>query len=254
MPYTLKGRNVLVTGGSRGLGALVAEKFASEGCNIAINYLSSKDRAQQTADKIRQSYGSQASIIQGDTGVHGDCVRIVQEAIQLLGGLDIIVSNAGYTRFSEFGDLSALSEEDWDKCWAVNVKAQMFLFREALPTFNSNANGGVFLITSSIAGVAIAGSSMAYSTTKAAGLHLMKCLAQTQGAKVRVNAILPGLLMTEWGEKFPAETISKYKERAVLKDVTDLNDCADAFVMVAKNSSMTGQKIQVDAGIVVAAM
>ncbi|KAI9678118.1 MAG: hypothetical protein M1817_006062 [Caeruleum heppii] len=172
MPYSLKDRNVLITGGSRGLGALVAEKFASEGCNIAINYVSSKERAEQTAQKIQKSYGAKVTIIQG--------------------------------------------------CWAVNVKGQMFLFREALQTFKANPDGGVFLITSSIAGVSIAGSSMAYSTTKAAGLHLMKCLAQTQGAKVRVNAVLPGLLMTEWGEKFPAESITAIKEKAVLKDVVRL--------------------------------
>lgn len=74
----------------------------------------------------------------------------------------------------------------------------MALFREALPTFNANPQGGAFIITSSVAGWSISGSSMAYAVTKAAQLHLMKCLAQTQGKKCRVNAVLPGLLLTEW--------------------------------------------------------
>jgi NAD(P)-dependent dehydrogenase (short-subunit alcohol dehydrogenase family) len=74
----------------------------------------------------------------------------------------------------------------------------MWLLREALPTFNENPEGGVFIITSSIAGQSIGGSSMAYSVTKAAQLHLMRCLTQTQGSKVRINAVLPGLLLTEW--------------------------------------------------------
>jgi NAD(P)-dependent dehydrogenase (short-subunit alcohol dehydrogenase family) len=78
------------------------------------------------------------------------------------------------------------------------VYGQMALLREALPTFNKNPQGGVFIITSSIAGTSIGGSSMAYSVTKAAQLHLMRCMAQTQGPKVRVNAVLPGLLLTEW--------------------------------------------------------
>ena len=73
-----------------------------------------------------------------------------------------------------------------------------WLLREAMPTFNANPEGGVFLITSSVAGTSLKGSSMAYSVTKAAQLHLMKCLANTQGSKVRVNAVLPGLLLTEW--------------------------------------------------------
>jgi NAD(P)-dependent dehydrogenase (short-subunit alcohol dehydrogenase family) len=74
----------------------------------------------------------------------------------------------------------------------------MFLLREALPTFNANPDGGVFLMTSSIAGVNVRGASMPYSVTKAAQLHLMRCLAGTQGPKIRVNAVLPGLLLTEW--------------------------------------------------------
>jgi len=78
------------------------------------------------------------------------------------------------------------------------VCGQMALLRESLPTINQNPEGGVFIITSSIAGTSIGGSSMAYSVTKAAQLHLMRCMAQTQGPKVRINAILPGLLLTEW--------------------------------------------------------
>jgi NAD(P)-dependent dehydrogenase (short-subunit alcohol dehydrogenase family) len=83
----------------------------------------------------------------------------------------------------------------------------MALVREAMPTFNANPDGGVFIITSSIAGTSLSGSSMAYSVTKAAQLHLMRCLANTQGSKVRINAVLPGLLLTEWVRK---ETMMPY--------------------------------------------
>lgn len=127
-----------------------------------------------------------------------DCTKSVQETISKLGGIDIIISNAGYTRFSQFDDLNATTSEDWDKCYAVNVKAQVYLLREANPTFNANADGGVFIMSSSIAGLKTGGSSLPYSVTKSAQLHLMKCLAATQGPKVRVNAICPGILLTEW--------------------------------------------------------
>lgn len=109
-----------------------------------------------------------------------------------------MIANAGWTRFSKFADLDALSEEEWDKCWAVNVKGPLALLRAAMPTFDANEDGGVCLITSSVAGRILSGSSMAYSVTKAAQLHLMRCMAKTQGKKVRVNAVLPGLLLTEW--------------------------------------------------------
>jgi NAD(P)-dependent dehydrogenase (short-subunit alcohol dehydrogenase family) len=139
----------------------------------------------------------------------------------------------------------------------------MWLLREALPTFNANPEGGVFIITSSIAGTSIGGSSMAYSVTKAAQLHLMRCMAQTQGSKVRINAVLPGLLLTEWvrkktprnrisgtkwtekGRLYSPEAIKRLEQRATLKTVTDLGDCADIYISIAKNTSMTGQRIQI---------
>ncbi|KAL8656842.1 MAG: hypothetical protein Q9226_002514 [Calogaya cf. arnoldii] len=94
MPYNLKNRNVLITGASRGLGALLAEKFAAEGCNVAINYNASQDRAQQVADKICNTYNCKAIIVKGDQGVLAECENTVQETIDGLGGLDILVSNA----------------------------------------------------------------------------------------------------------------------------------------------------------------
>jgi NAD(P)-dependent dehydrogenase (short-subunit alcohol dehydrogenase family) len=101
----------------------------------------------------------------------------------------------GYTRFATFFDLNAPTTEDWDTCYAVNVKAQVFLMREVLSTFNSNSEGGVFIMTSSIAGKNPSGSSMPYSVTKAAQLHLLRCLASTQGPKIRTNAVLPGVCL-----------------------------------------------------------
>ena len=111
---------------------------------------------------------------------------------------------------------------------------------------------------------------MPYAVTKAAQLQLVKCLAVTVGPKIRVNTVLPGLLLTEWvcfsryannaddsilmwciyqGLKYPGERIEVLKNAAALKHETYLEDCADAFVMLAKNSSMTGMRIQVDAGL-----
>ena len=108
-----------------------------------------------------------------------DCISVVKETIKEFGGLDVIISNAvsiriffvrlvsfkvliltikGYTRFSTFSDLSAPTTDDWQKCYATNVVAQSTLLREALPTFEANDEGGVFIMTSSIAGVIAGGS------------------------------------------------------------------------------------------------
>ncbi|KAH8821015.1 short-chain dehydrogenase/reductase-like protein sdr [Xylogone sp. PMI_703] len=249
MPYALKGRNVLVTGGSRGLGEVICLKFAQEGSNVAINYHSSAKAAEALASKLTKEYGVKAVTIQGDMGLESDCIKVVEETIKGLGGLDVLISNAGYTRFSDFNDITATTTEDWDTCYAVNVKAQLHLMKAAASTFKANPEGGAFIITSSVAGENMAGSSMPYSVTKAAQLHLMRCLAKTQAPKVRVNAVLPGLLLTEWGNLYPAERIKALKAAAWLQRETDLNDCAQSFVDIARNTSMTGQKIQVDAGV-----
>ncbi len=107
-------------------------------------------------------------------GIETDCQKVVQQTISSLGGLDIIISNAGYTRFSNFSDLSATNLDDWDRTYAVNVKAQVYLLREALETFNANPEGGCMIITSSIAARVTGGSCMPYSVSKAAQIHLMR--------------------------------------------------------------------------------
>jgi len=166
----------------------------------------------------------------------------VKTATQELGGLDIIIANAAWTKFEDkFGDLdTGLTDDEWDKCWLTNVMHHVQLMRAAAPTFKANPDGGVYLITSSVAAISQSGSSLPYSVTKAAGIQLMKCLAATQGPKVRVNAILPGLLLTEWGLRYSKEDIEDMKENAALKQETLLDDCVEAYVSTAKNSSMTG--------------
>ncbi|QSZ31688.1 hypothetical protein DSL72_001255 [Monilinia vaccinii-corymbosi] len=249
MPYKLANRNVLVTGGTdtphkRGLGEAICLKFAAEGCNVAINYVSSEAKAKELKGRIEGEFGMKAICLRAvgafsfslradimdeanayfvdkDMSQESDCIAVVKETIEGLGGLDIIISNAGYTRFSTFSDISAPTAEDWQKCYSTNVVAQSILMREALSTFQANEEGGVFIITSSIAGVITGGSSMPYSVTKAAQLHLMKCLAATQGPKLRVNAVLPGLLLTEWGKLYSEEDQERLKDRAYLKRVVN---------------------------------
>jgi NAD(P)-dependent dehydrogenase (short-subunit alcohol dehydrogenase family) len=272
-PLSLKSTNVLVTGGSRGLGAVICEKFAAEGANVAINYVSSAKAAEELAEKLKSTYGVKVVTYQADCGVIKECEELVEKAIKEFGGLDIIVGNAvslyflldiyllstfpcvvtcyynrktnryqrrwlnrdqGWTKMSKFGDLHALSEEDWDKVspkWPIllnipdllkvlgcqcqrpngslasrspNIQrqSQWFVCNIDLPMLTSA--GGSFILTSSIAGASIGGSSMAYSISKAAQNHLMRCLAQTQGPKIRVNSVLPGLLLTDWVGQSPS--------------------------------------------------
>ncbi|GFF46552.1 granaticin polyketide synthase putative ketoacyl reductase 2 [Aspergillus udagawae] len=271
MPYNLKGKNVLVTGGSRGLGAVICQKFAAEGCNVAINYHSSRAVAEDLASRLAKEYSIKSIVLQGDAELPEDNQRVVQEANEQLSGLDIVIANAGWTRFANQRDIYDLSFEEWDKAsyrlavlvrdancmqgWRVNVMSHLQLMQAAKPIFEKNVDGGVYIMTSSIAGITTDGSSMGYSVSKAAALHLMKHLALSVGPKIRVNAVLPGLMLTEWGKKFGDSAIEWLNQKAILKQEvmllssTDLEDCANMFVTLAKNTSMTGQQIVIDSGL-----
>ncbi|EMD96557.1 hypothetical protein COCHEDRAFT_1122967 [Bipolaris maydis C5] len=248
MPYDLKNRNVLVTGGSAGLGEAVCKAFAKEGANIAINYFNRLEPAQKVQQACEE-LGVKAVAIKADMTSTSEARRVVQETIKQLGGLDLIISNAGWTRFAGWEDLDSMSEEEWDRCWNANVKVPKALLSEARATFDANPDGGHMITTGSIAGVSQGGSSMAYSVTKAAQWQLVKCLAMTVGPTIRVNTVLPGLLLTEWGLKYPEEQIQKMKATSALKHEVFMDDCVAAFVMLAKNTSMTGMRIQVDGGL-----
>ncbi|KAF1835063.1 short chain dehydrogenase/reductase [Decorospora gaudefroyi] len=248
MPYNLQGKNVLITGGSAGLGALLSTTFARQGCNVAINYFNRIEPAQKVKTEC-EALGVRAVVVKADMTDTTEARRAVQETIEKLGGLDIVLANAGWTRFSAWADLDSMTESEWDKCWNANVKVPKALLSEARSTFDDNEEGGCMITTGSIAAVSQGGSSMPYAVTKAAQLQLVKCLAVTVGPKIRVNTVLPGLLLTEWGLRYPEERIQQAKDAAVLKHETFLEDCASAFVMLAKNTSMTGMRIQVDAGL-----
>lgn len=178
------------------------------------------------------------TVIQGDATNLADCSRCIQETIKQFGGIDIIIANAGWTRFSNFADLGSMSDDEWNKCWHAQVLGPKKYVQEALPTFKQvgqpsiqlvlraleadvscgqNPEGGVMIITSSIAAQSLAGSSMPYSVTKAAQVHMMKCIAATQGPKLRINAVLPGLLLTDWGNQYSEERVKGMREAASLK-------------------------------------
>ncbi|EMC95504.1 hypothetical protein BAUCODRAFT_123932 [Baudoinia panamericana UAMH 10762] len=252
MPYVLRGRRVLITGGSKGLGAAIANAFAREGASIALNYVADARAAQDFAVDLTKRHGIKAVAIQAvgdvvDICSDTDIERLVATATVELGGIDVVIANAAWTEFSAFDDLRALSDEKWNKCWSANVMSSLRLFREAQPHLTATPEGGVYLYTASTAGVSVSGSSMAYSVTKAAGLQLVKCLAQTDG-RIRTNAVLPGLLLTEWGKRYSPEFVQKWQADNPLQRVPEPEECADIFVALAKNLSMTGQQIPIECG------
>jgi hypothetical protein len=203
----------------------------------------------ELAEKMRAEHGIKTTTVQGDVSKITDCQNIVKQTISDLGGLDIIVNNAGNTKFAPFADIYALEPEDWDYAWHSLVMSNLWLLQEARPTFQANADGGCLLIMSSVAGLINNGSSLAYAVTRAAGLALNRCLASIQGPKIRVNAVCPGFVPTERTAGAAGHNPDVYRDMAALKRLTGVEDVAEAFVALAKNQALTGERLRVDSGM-----
>ncbi|KAI5955484.1 hypothetical protein KGF57_003616 [Candida theae] len=246
----LKGKNALITGGSAGLGAAIAHQLAAEGVNIAINYANSKERAEALAKDIESKYdGVRAVTLKADVFKIDELTKLVDSTVEQLGGIDILISNAGWTKFVEYDDLEGMDEDVWDGTFNANIKAHYFLFKAAKKYFDANVDGGVFIASASVAGLINYGSSIPYAVSKAGLIHMIKFLAKTQGPKVRLHAVCPGLLLTEWGKKFPQEKIDLSKSKSPLGEVTDVDECAAQYILLSKLATSTGTVVTMDAGI-----
>jgi 3-oxoacyl-[acyl-carrier protein] reductase len=222
----------LITGGGTGLGRAMAICAARSGASVAVNYSRSREAAEATAAEI----GGVA--IQGDVAT--EAARVVEAAAAALGALDVLVNNAGTTVHVPFTDLDGISEAGWDRIMAVNVRAAFVASRAA-------AKHGVasILNTASVAGLHPRGSSLAYSVSKAALIHLTKGLAVAL-APARVNAIAPGWLDTPWWQG--RGNIERASRATLLGHVPSVEDTASAAVSLIRNPSVTGQILTVDSG------
>lgn len=276
-------RVALVTASSTGLGAAIVKTLAPD-YRVVINYFSRPDKAQsvlQAAERIVPNYqldpdAPRFHVVQADTTSREDIEALVAETLKVMGRLDAVVSNCGWTRITEFSNLmEQVNEEDWDRCFAANVKSHLWLLYAAKPhlerSSSDDAQGvsGAFVTVASLAGVRPSGSSLPYSVTKAALIHLTKGLALICGRSVRCNSVSPGIMMTEWlvkrqicllspanlvhcrGNKFPRAKVAVIEDSAALKASASPKDVAQQIHALVMNKSVTGQNIVVDCGIAI---
>ncbi|KAI2472768.1 short chain dehydrogenase [Annulohypoxylon bovei var. microspora] len=246
---------LLVTAGSAGLGAAVARVFAKNGYRIAINYAHNSERATELIKELSTMTG-QVEVedksyisIQADLAVKSDVERLVEETISSLGRIDVVLSNGGWTRFTNMKSLDDnVSEDDWDQAFAVNVKSHLWLLHAAKQALDESS--GAFITTASIAGLSSNGSSLAYSVTKAAQIHMAKQLARMVGPRIRVNTVSPGLLLTEWAERFSDDQKEAHRLKTALERFVKVEDVAEQVLTLAKSSSITGVNVVIDAGYI----
>ncbi len=246
----LNGKVAIVTGASRGIGEAIARTFAAHGAKIAL-----VARKAEALEAVAASLGDCAHAISAHTGREDDCKRIVAETIARFGKVDVLVNNAATN--PHFGPMLTVSEGQWDKTFDVNVKGYFGLTREVAQHLVAREAGGSIVNVASIMGLHAAPLQGCYGMTKAAVIAMTKTLALELGsAKIRVNAIAPGLVETRFAAAIVAspELSKTIVERTPAGRVGQPDEIAGVALYLASDAASfhTGQTLVVDGGFTIA--
>jgi 3-oxoacyl-[acyl-carrier protein] reductase len=244
----LSGRVALVTGGSGDLGNAIARALASAGADVAVTYVGNEPGATATCEAVEKQ-GRRTCRIQLDQTDPESARAAVAAAVSRLGRLDVLVNNAAWNIGIPFPDLDGLTDAVWERMWKTNLLGPFQLARAAAPHMRAQGAGRIVNIAS-IAGLTPSGSSLAYATTKAALIHLTRCLAVALAPDITVNCVAPGLIEgTRMARRLPPEVAEQARQRAVLRRATSGEDVASQVVAFCRADTVTGQVVPVDAGI-----
>ncbi len=245
----LTGKVALVTGGSRGIGRAIAEKLASLGARVVVNYHQNEAAAQEVVERIRAA-GGEAVAVQGDVRSAEDARRMVKTALDTFGRLDILVNNAGTTRDNL---LALMKEEDWDLVLETNLKGTYQVTKAAIRSMMKQRSGRIINITS-VAGVAGNPGQTNYAAAKAGIIGFTKSLAKEIGPRnITVNAVAPGYVPTDLTADLPEELIQQAVELTPLGRLGTVEDVANVVAFLASDEAgfITGQVLRVDGGMAI---
>lgn len=240
---------VLITGAATGVGRACASKFAHEGFDVAVNYLGPEEEAAAETRTLVEAESQRALLLQCDVSQDLAVRQMVQEIDQEFGRLDALVNCAGTTHFVDHPDLDGMTEEMWDQILAVNTKGPFFVSRACVPLLRQQPNAAIVSI-SSVAGLSGFGSSIAYCASKGALNTMTKSLARALAPEVRVNAVCPGPIDSDWLRRgLTDQQIQQRVESFPLPRLSQPKDIADAVFYLARGTDMTtGQLLVVDGG------
>jgi 3-oxoacyl-[acyl-carrier protein] reductase len=244
----LQDKNAIVTGGSLGIGAAVALELAREGANICFTYRTHGDEANRVGQEIHK-LGRRSVAVKCDTSVFADAERVVEAGLQALGKIDILVNNAG---MNWDGVSWKMTEEQWDRVIAVNLKGYFNFSRQISPHFKARKTGKIINITS-INGLRGKFGQTNYAASKAGIIGYTKALAKELGGfGINVNAVAPGLIETLMLKRSDArdEIVAMAMNEIVLKRLGQPEDVANVVVFLASEKArhITGEIIKVDGG------
>ena len=241
-------KTVLVTGGSRGIGKEIALKFAKQGYDVIINYVSDKTDTEELKKEL-EANGGKALIIKADVSNSEQIENLVKTAIETFGKIDVLINNAGITKDNL---LMRMSEEEFDKVIEVNLKGT-FLMTKAVTKYMMKKRQGSIINLSSVVGVTGNAGQCNYAASKAGIIGFTKSVAKELASRnIRANAIAPGFITTDMTDVLSDEIKETIQEQIPLKRMGNAKEVAElAYFLGSEQSSyITGQVIHVDGGMV----
>lgn len=241
----LEGRVALVTGAGTGLGRQTALGLAERGAFVAVNYSSSRSAAEQVVRKI-ESRGGKSMAVQADISDSGSVRSMVSAVESGLGSVDILINNAGTTRYIPFSELETVTPRIWGRIMDVNVLGAFMCSQAVAPGMRARGAGKIVNIASNSA-LTDAGSSIPYVVSKAALVSLTRCLARALAPDIQVNAVAPGWMLTGWIDRYvPPDQAGELRSGAV--PLVPVEDVVRSLVGLVRNDSVTGAVAVVDRG------
>ena len=235
---------VLVTGGSRGIGAEIVRTLANENYKVILNYNNSKEQAEKIQQELLEQ-GKEIEIIKADVSKKEEAEKLIRFAINKFNKIDILINNAGITQEGLFTDVT---EEEWQKIINTNLNSVFYCNQQALKYMIQEQQGCIINI-SSIWGETGASCEVAYSTTKAAINGMTKALAKEVGpSNIRVNAIAPGIIDTDMNKNLTIEERKQIKEQIPLNKIGKAIDIAKCVKWLVEDEYTTGQIISINGG------
>lgn len=243
--------NVLITGGTGGIGTAMCVAFAQTGRNVAVHYNKSRKKANNLVNVLRESYGVNAIAVQANVADRPSVNAMFDEIDSELGDVDILVNNAGIAQQKLFTELT---QDDWKAMLGTDLDGVFNCTQEALKRYMIPNHKGVILNISSMWGQVGASCEAHYSAAKAGVIGLTKALAKELGlSNIRVNCIAPGVVMTDMMKDFDDRTILDLKEETPLNVLGTPKDIADAAVFLCSDRAkfITGQVLGVNGGYII---
>lgn len=241
---TKNSKTVIVTGGSRGIGAEIVRLLAKGNYNVVLNYYKSEEKAKKIQNELKEE-GKNIEIFKADVSKRAEVKKLVQFTLEKFKNIDVLINNAGISQSKMFTDIT---DNEWNDMIQKNLNSVFYCSQEVLPTMINNKQGCIINI-SSIWALTGASCEVHYAVAKAGIDGMTKSLAKELGpSNIRVNSIAPGIINTEMNSIYTKEEIEEIKQQIPLERVGETLDIAKCVKWLIEDTYTTGQVISVNGG------